>query len=135
MTSKLAIANEYGNVDLTRCKLPKSYVHVQGPRLQPLCRKLKIKFCEAIVGFDGYGSYDNKRFSPIKDGVVVSVKSEAKLLAAIEERQARTATRPARPKKADKVLAAGLIPGSRTADWWYWGDIPLERAHWLTWQA
>ena len=36
---RIAIANKYGDVDLTRTTLNRCYVHVPGKRLQPLCRK------------------------------------------------------------------------------------------------
>src|SRR4051812_435883 len=91
----LAIANEYGNVDLTRQRLPKRYRHIPGKRLQPICRKLKIRFCEAVVDFDGNKKYG---YRPICDGVVVSAKSAEKLLIAIAIREERA--------NSPKVIAA-----------------------------
>lgn len=79
----LAIVNKWGNVDLSKVKLSKRYEHVRGKRLQPLCRKLKIKYCSAIVGWWDGGGF------PIKDGVVVSSISAPKLRQAIMERDKR----------------------------------------------
>jgi len=101
--TKLKCVNEFGNVDLTRQKLGKRYVHVKGKRLQPLCRKLGIKFAEAIVGFDEYRS---RCYSPIKDGVVVSARSAPKLLAAIAARDERTLQRTQDSVRNLDVLAA-----------------------------
>ena len=92
----LAIANTFGNVDV-RSGAPKGYVHVKGTRLQPLCRKLGIKFAPALIGFEG-----EKRFGhhPVLDGVVVSERSGPKLLEEISKRTERTAkARAEREKK------------------------------------
>lgn len=86
MSKSLAIENKFGNVDLTRTTLSKRYQHVSGKRLQPMCRKLGIRFAEAVVGFEG-----SRRIGwrPKKDGVIVSVQSADKLRKLIEERDAR----------------------------------------------
>jgi Rad4 beta-hairpin domain 3 len=75
----------YGNVD-GRYGVRKGYVYVRGQRLQSLCRKLGIRFAQALIEFGG-----KKRFGyhPIFDGVVVSARSASKLLAAIKEREER----------------------------------------------
>ena len=86
----LAIENEYRNFDLTRNKLPARYQHVSGNRLQPLCRKLGIRYCEAVVGFEDYGYH---KYSPVKDGVIVSRQSTPKLMTAIREREKRSEAR------------------------------------------
>lgn len=101
--TKLKCVNEFGNVDLTRQKLGRRYAHVRGKRLQPLCRKLGIKFAEAIVGFDEYRS---RCFSPIKDGVVVSARSASKLLAAISARDEQASQRTQDSVRNLDVLAA-----------------------------
>jgi hypothetical protein len=54
MAKQLAIVNEYGNVDV-RAGLSKVYQHVRGKNLQPLCRKLGIRFAPAVVDFAGSG--------------------------------------------------------------------------------
>jgi hypothetical protein len=89
-TKKLKCTNDYGNVDLTRQKLSKRYVHVSGKRLVPLCKKLGINHAEAVVGFDEYA---RQRYSAIKDGVVVSAASAPRLIAAITERDQKAAQR------------------------------------------
>lgn len=82
----LAITNGFGNVDV-RQKLPGRYAHVPGERLQPLCRKLGIKFAPALVGWQDRGQYPAK---PLFDGVVVAASVAAKLRAAIAERVSRS---------------------------------------------
>ena len=85
----LKIASVYGTVDV-RDGVPKGYVHVSGERLQPLCRKLKIKFAEALVGFKSSRRFG---YSPVLDGVIVSSRSAAKLRTEIAARDARSASR------------------------------------------
>lgn len=91
-TVALKISNCYGNVDVRNGLPSKSYVHVRGERLQPLCRKLGINFAQALIGVrkSKYGH------TPQFDGVVVSVRSGPKLLQAITEREERTSIRPER---------------------------------------
>ena len=93
MGLRLKIANDYGNVDV-REKLSKAYVHVGGQRLQPLCRKLGIKYAQALVGFSERGRKARFGYQPEFDGVVVSARSAQKLRRAIEERVKRAAERP-----------------------------------------
>jgi hypothetical protein len=50
------IANEYGNIDV-RFGVPKGYVHVEGLRLAPLCRKLGITHALALVGLRKHGGF------------------------------------------------------------------------------
>jgi hypothetical protein len=96
---ELSIANVFGNVDVRR-PLPKQYVHVKGERLQPLCRKLKIKFAQALTGFTPARS---KRYpaKPNLYGVVISSRSAPKLLKAIEDREQRNP-----PEKREKAAEA-----------------------------
>lgn len=82
-----AIVNEYGNFDLAHNKLPKRYVHISGLRLQPLCRSLGIRYCDAVVEFE---QYRTGCYTPVKDGVIVTAASESKLRAAIADRESRT---------------------------------------------
>lgn len=109
MSKSLAIENEYGNVDLTITGLSSRYQHIRGQRLQPLCRKLGIKYAEAVVGFVGDRRYG---FRPRKDGVVVSSQSADKLRALIDERDARAKINAEKKKQRDankkpvSVLAA-----------------------------
>lgn len=93
MGLRLKIANSYGNVDV-RTKLSKAYVHVGGQRLQPLCRKLGIKYAQALVGFSERGPSARFGYQPQFDCVVVSARYARKLLRAIEERVERAAERP-----------------------------------------
>lgn len=90
---ELEIANRFGTVDV-RNDLPESYVHVEGLRLQPLCRKLKIKFAQALVGYEERGRNAKFGYKPEFYGVVVPSESAPKLLEAIEQRDARAAARP-----------------------------------------
>jgi hypothetical protein len=92
--ASLSIANSYGNVDV-RASLSKAYKHVRGPRLQPLCRKLGIKFAPAVVAFQQSGSH----LKPVFDGVVISTRSEAKLREAIRAREQRAQSPAATARK------------------------------------
>jgi hypothetical protein len=96
----LQIANGYGNVDV-RDRLPGGYVHIKGQRLQPLCRKLRIKYAKALVEIK---KYRRDRHSPVFDGVVVSSRSADKLLAEIVARQERSTNR-RKPTPEQRVAA------------------------------
>ena len=97
--SLLAIANEYGNVDV-RTQVPKRYAHVPGKYLPSLCRKLGIKFAPALVGFKrGWRG----RYSRVIDGVVVSARSAERVQKGIAERACASAPK-AEAKKAREAL-------------------------------
>lgn len=98
----LPIVNKYGNVDLTRQTLPEEYAHVSGKQLQQTCRKLKIDFAEAVVGFEGNG----RRCRPVRDGVVVSAEDAPKLRAEIEERQKKYHKRRSKQANSTSILSA-----------------------------
>jgi len=100
-TNRLKIANSFCNVDV-RKGLSKAYVHFKGQRLQPLCRKLGIKYAQALVGFSERGRKARFGYQPIFDGVVVSAKSASKLMYAVEDRDKRAM---ARPVKSPEQLA------------------------------
>lgn len=132
----LAIANSHGNFDLSSQKLPARYVHVEGQRLQPLCRKLKIKFLEAVVGVEGSRRYG---WRPIKNGVIVSKQAASKLLAVVAAREAD----PKRIKRVDadaqrRQRAASefaercnrlrIDPNGKTARWLRSGQIDEDEA-------
>lgn len=124
--SILKIANRYGNVDV-RKGLSKSYRHVSGKRLQPLCRRLGIKFAPALVEFEESGPY----IRPVFDGVVVWARSAPKLLEAITARNinANSPAALAKKEKARQLKNAralqrvakcnklGIDPDGRTANW------------------
>lgn len=77
-------ANQYGNIE--KGSIPNDCVHVEGQRLQPLCRKLKIKFVPVLVGWKGTRNYP----SPQLNGVAIYKQHEAKLRAMITEREERS---------------------------------------------
>lgn len=79
-----------GNDFDVRQGVPKGYRHIPGERLQPLCRKLGIKFSMALIGFEKSWRY----WKPVFDGVVVTLLSAAKLSVAIEARKQRALSRP-----------------------------------------
>jgi len=79
---QISIANEYGDVDV-RNGLTGQYRHISGKRLQPLCRKLNIRFARALVEWGG--TYRHPK--PVYNGVVVSAASADKLMAAIQARE------------------------------------------------
>ncbi len=91
---KLAIANQNGNVNLTRGVLPKRYTHIRGPRLPLLCRSIGIRYCEAVCFKNAF---------PVKDGVVISARSAEKLKGAIAKRELRSA-RPRQLRQQAKAL-------------------------------
>jgi hypothetical protein len=133
----LKIANDYGNVQ----SIPKGYVHVEGQRLQPLCRKLGILYAEVLTGWGG-----TKRFpKPIIDGVCVTARSAPKLEKAISERESRNpeskraAARARREKKQREeersLRALGILPGTRTAAWLRRGDIDEDLAALIAFKA
>jgi hypothetical protein len=62
---RLPIANPWGNVDVQGLT-PEGYVHVDGERLQPLCRKLGVRYAVALTGWSGSKKYRK----PVLDGVV-----------------------------------------------------------------
>jgi hypothetical protein len=82
----LKIGNVYGNFDLTRGSCPKGYQVVSGDRLTLLCRKLNLRFVQAVTGWTGKKRYGYK---PVFGAVIVSAKAAPKLLAAIQEREAK----------------------------------------------
>jgi len=141
----LKISNSYGNVDV-RSSLSKRYCHVTGCRLGQLCEWLGIKYSKAVVGFAG-----KKRFgySPVFDGVVISVRSKAKLLKAIEDRENRNSnpTRIAAKERArerrqerksqeeTELMAKGIWPGSMTAKWLKRGDVDEWQARLIAFKA
>lgn len=99
MNRLLAIANGYGNVDVTG-GVPAGYVHVRGARLQPLCRRLGIRHAAALVGWKKRSRRYPAR--PVLDGVVVVARSAERLRQAVDERAARTArTRPRTPEQRE----------------------------------
>jgi len=129
----LKIANCYGNVD-TRTGIPKRYTHIPGKRLQPLCRKLGIKYAEAFVGFKGS---ERKGYKPEIDGVVVSTISAPKLLKEIEERtqrnppEKREAAKRNRKrreqarceKEQHEIAKLGIDPFGMVAKWYREGEV------------
>lgn len=90
----LQIANWIGSVSV-ESEVPTGLDHVQGARLQPLCRKLGIQYANAITGWDG-GRFGSK---PLHDGVVVMAECATRLRNALVEREQRSAVRYEREKR------------------------------------
>lgn len=97
----LKIANAFGNIDV-RKPIPQSYVHVPGKNLQPLCRKLGIKFAPALTGFRERGRRARFGYSAVMDGVVISARSADKLRVAIADREARSKPRTPEQREAER---------------------------------
>lgn len=128
MSQLLKIANNYGNVDI-ECRVPKGYQHVPGKRLQPLCRKLGIRYADALVGWGGTRQYPK----PLLNGVVVTRRSASRLVAEIEERNRRNP--PERRQQAairrqiqkdqrnSELEEMGIDPSGRTALWLKHGEV------------
>lgn len=93
--------NDRGNVHCPplASELPKGTVHLQMPRLGPICKKLGIDYAPAMTGFDIRGG----RSVPVIEGVVICKEEEATVLEAYLEderlREERTAER--RKQEAD----------------------------------
>jgi hypothetical protein len=137
---RIAIANHYGNVDLTKTRLTGRYRHIPGKRLQPLCRKLQIRYAEAVTGWSGNKRYGYK---PVTDGVVVSAVSAPRLLAEVEARRLRNpperleaANRRRHERRFATLHDAGIHdPDSRTARWYEHGEIDSYEAQLIQFKA
>ncbi|KAA6419983.1 MAG: DNA repair complementing XP-C cells-like [Trebouxia sp. A1-2] len=80
--------NDRGNVHCPplASELPKGTVHLQMPRLGPICKKLSVDYAPAMTGFDIRGG----RSVPVIEGVVVCKEDEATVLEAyIEDERLR----------------------------------------------
>ena len=72
---------EYGTIDITG-GVPPGLVHVDLPRLGPTCKRLRIEYGKALVGWDEVGR--NVKRYPVLSGVVVRECDHARLMAAVE---------------------------------------------------
>ncbi|MAX35776.1 MAG: hypothetical protein CME33_04310 [Gimesia sp.] len=141
----LKIANFYANVDI-RNGLPKRYVHVSGKRLQPLCRKLGIKYADALIGFTGS---KRRGYKPETDGVIVSKISAPKLL---DEIEARTKRNPSAKRESNKrnrqqreqkqreaerqeLANLGIDPYGMVANWYQQGEIDRFEAQLISFKT
>lgn len=104
----LDIANQYGNVDV-RSGVPESYTWIKGKRLQPLCQKHSILFCEAMTGFKRSGG----RWQAQHDGVVVHDEDAELLRILIEDRRYRRHSRGRAFLPAAKAALAQAKPRLR----------------------
>ncbi|KAK9858829.1 hypothetical protein WJX84_000716 [Apatococcus fuscideae] len=80
--------NERGNVHAPpfASALPVGTVHLQMPRLGPVCRRLGVDYAAAMTGFEIRGG----RSVPVIDGVVICKENEASVLEAyIEDERKR----------------------------------------------
>ncbi|MGL4423258.1 MAG: hypothetical protein ACRCZF_21530 [Gemmataceae bacterium] len=111
----LKVSNSYGSVDVRR-KLAARYVHVPGPRLQPLCRKLGIRYADALVGFNERGRKARFGYKAVLDGVVVSAKSAPKLRNAIVDREQRSQHRAERAEQCQERRLAFQTARNAEAD-------------------
>lgn len=69
---------------LACCAVVQGTVHLQMPRLGPICKKLGVDYAPAMTGFDIRGG----RSVPTMEGVVVCKEEEATVLQAyLEEEQ------------------------------------------------
>jgi len=67
---------------MTQALLLQGTVHLQMPRLGPICKKLAVDYAPAMIGFDIRGG----RSVPVIEGVVVCKEDETTVLEAyIEE--------------------------------------------------
>lgn len=103
---KLAITNSYGNFDMVHCNLPARYSFVSGKRLQPIARKLKIRFVPAVTGFE-INKYKDYPARPIIGGIIVHRSRTEKILTAIKLRESPEAI--AKREAAAKKRAAKTL--------------------------
>jgi hypothetical protein len=80
--------------------VPKGYAHVPGDRLQPVCRKLRVKYAAALVGWQDRGRRYPAR--PVLDGVVVHASVAEKVRRAAADRAARSRPRLPEQRAADR---------------------------------
>ncbi|EAS29391.3 Rad4 family protein [Coccidioides immitis RS] len=65
--------NEYGNIDcFTPWMVPKGAVHIPWPATVRVCKKLRVDYAEAVIGFE----FSSKMAVPIIQGVVVAAENE-----------------------------------------------------------
>lgn len=140
MSEVLKIANQFRNLDI-RFGIPKGYEHISGMRLQSLCRKLGIRYADALVGWGG-----TKKFpKPILDGVVVICRSAVRLRSEIQQRnrrnppekriQAALRRAESKEKENDRLWEMGIAPSGRTAMWLRHKNIDEYEARLIAFKA
>ncbi len=126
--------DRHETVDLTN-GVPKRYRHLRGERLEDVCRKLRIRFAGALVGWE-----DGR---PVLDGVVVSSRSAAKVEEAIRVREQRAQERKLRKTAAkerkhghvERCERLGINPDSHFAELLDRGAIDEDLAELLDFMA
>ncbi|KAL0052801.1 hypothetical protein WJX82_007986 [Trebouxia sp. C0006] len=95
--------NDRGNVHCPplASELPKGTVHLQMPRLGPICKKLSVDYAPAMTGFDIRGG----RSVPVIEGVVVCKEDEATVLEAYIEDERLREERAAERRKQEAHAA------------------------------
>ncbi|KAL0038560.1 hypothetical protein WJX77_010735 [Trebouxia sp. C0004] len=95
--------NDRGNVHCPplASELPKGTVHLQMPRLGPICKKLAVDYAPAMTGFDIRGG----RSVPVIEGVVVCKEDEATVLEAYIEDERLREERAAERRKQEAHAA------------------------------
>ncbi|XP_052867214.1 DNA repair protein complementing XP-C cells-like [Anopheles cruzii] len=92
--------NAYGNIEIFKdCMLPKGTVHLKQYGLSHICRKLRIDYAVAVVGFGIHAGGNH----PIFDGVVICEEHKDRLLEAWEQHQVE-ADHKKQEKKQQRVL-------------------------------
>ncbi|XP_053681216.1 uncharacterized protein LOC128732075 [Anopheles nili] len=92
--------NAFGNIEIFQeCMIPKGTVHLKQYGLSHICRKLKIDYAVAVVGFGVHAGGNH----PIFDGIVICEEHRERLLDAWERYQ-EEAIQKKKDKKLNEVL-------------------------------
>ncbi|XP_058062420.1 DNA repair protein complementing XP-C cells-like [Anopheles bellator] len=93
--------NAYGNIEIFKdCMLPKGTVHLKQYGLSYICRKLRIDYAVAVVGFGIHAGGNH----PVFDGIVICEEHKDRLLEAWEQHQVE-ADHKKQEKKQQRVLS------------------------------
>ncbi len=76
--------------------VPHGLVHVDGPRLGPICKRLGIPFAKAIVGKKVFRKRGTPHTASVCSGIVIKAIDEQNIRKALEERVAKKKARTAR---------------------------------------
>lgn len=101
---------EYGNIDITN-GVPTGFIHVNIPRVGVTCKRLRIEYAKALVGWDTHGlrgSY--KQSYPVLSGVVVRELDHQRLVTALADKAKKQAR-----KIAQLPVLAALFTLNRRA--------------------
>ncbi|XP_055640888.1 uncharacterized protein LOC129778176 [Toxorhynchites rutilus septentrionalis] len=101
--------NAYGNIEIFKdCMLPKGTVHLKQINISRICRRLKVDYAPAVVGFGLHAGGNH----PVFEGIVICKQFEQQVLEEYERDQVEQERR--KLEKREKVIYdrwAKLIKG------------------------